>query len=338
MNDPPVRANERVLWIHGGTHKTGTKVLQGTLSTHRAGLARAGLCYPVGGYTTLADGTVLPAHFSVMDELSGKPGAHGLTEALAEIDASGCRTACISAEGFHKLYPHRDSLATLRDRVRAAGWMPRFLVYLRSQADYLESLYAQLLLRGITASFPEFVALAIAGGSIDWPPASGERPTYAIAYLPMLDALTAVFGRRSVVARAYRNGVPAGWLADDFFATIGIDAPPEVRAQPLTRNERAHTGVVLARLAANRNQSDPAATTGPRAVSDAIREAPFRPLRLADALRISTRFAADDLGIARRYGARVAPVSAHRWRELLATETGFDSVSRAARRAVERAD
>ena len=328
---------ERTLWIHAGMHKTGTKVLQSALRRFDDVPANE-FCFPRSSRSIAG----FPAHFSVVRDLLGvtwRRELGGLDAALAEIVASGCRTACLSAEAFHTLSERPAALERLRDAARSAGFVPRVVLYLRSQADYLESLYPQLLVLGYRRTFSAFMQGALDGGRVRFVTDHGGSMWFPIEYGRVLDAFRAVFGADGVVARAYDPDAPRDRLVREFFGVIGVDVPNghDLHA---ALNMRRSTGGVLRMM--RRNLDGDAGTADDvlrRSPRDALADAaPFRPLGLADLVRIARRFGADDARIARTYGAAVVPVTARRWRQAAAAAIGIDRSARAVRRVLRAAD
>ncbi len=326
----PTRS-QRTLWIHAGMHKTGTKVLQSALRAFDD-LPRGALCYP----RSSRSGDGFPAHFSIARELLGgswRPELGGLDAAIEEIAASGCPVACVSAEAFNHLFEWPAALERFRDAALAAGYVPRVVLYLRSQADYLESLYPQLLVGESRLTFAQFLRCALEDGKVPFTGRRGNVVSYATQYGPVLDVFRSVFGARGIVARAFDADAPRDRIVRDFFGVMGVELPPGHDTHAVL-NVRGTADAVLRRMHANL-----AAQPDAEAFDEAaIAGAPFKPLGLVDLVRIARRFRRDDARIAREYGAAVVPVTARRWREAWAAALGADRSARAVRRAVHDAD
>ena len=216
------------LWLHVGTHKTGTTAIQAYLAQCRTELAAQGILYPSlrpglwkerESHHKVAQAL---ARYSVIDRFR-------LGRYRRWIDRSRPRVTILSAE---PIYRHVVGKAEPRDLDewfsahrrylrRLATWLSGFdvqpLVYFRPPDDFAVSLYKEhvvrRLLRGNDRGFEGFLAMS--------------APFYE--YCRHQATLAEVFG--TVVARDYADACRHGLLAD-FTALVGArDLPPPSRAE-----------------------------------------------------------------------------------------------------------
>lgn len=133
-------------------------------------------------------------------------------------------------------------------RTLCAGFHVRIVAVVRRQDTFVESLYNQLLKRGETRDFPEFIA-DLPAGNFDWK--------------AVLDGYAAAFGRDNVTVVPFEKKIVASGGIDDFIggvlAAVGVtqkirfDNVPTMnpslspRVRPLMR----HANQILTPLEAN---------------------------------------------------------------------------------------
>lgn len=150
--------NKPVLFIHAGSHKTGTTAIQQTLGAIRGELKRQGICWPRLGSS--------PVHHKFVQSLHDR----GL---LARLNAGwmtgrirrqsqGCRATVLSSERLYRIgyilfgNEPQDSDANRRRRTEVLGRLQalfagdfdiRVILYLRRVDVFAESMYKELLFR-----------------------------------------------------------------------------------------------------------------------------------------------------------------------------------------------
>jgi hypothetical protein len=157
------------VFIHIGTHKTGTTSLQSWLRRNSRELAASGLLVPSAG--TLCDSS---GHHNLAFQLGGDsrydPSLGGLDELVEELRLAsrspGPRRAVLSSEDFFCLVEKPDGLRRLEQALRADGHRLTWLVFLRRVDDYSESLYTTLWGCGVRPrlGYPGFVLSILARG------------------------------------------------------------------------------------------------------------------------------------------------------------------------------
>ncbi|MEA5390971.1 hypothetical protein VB738_06815 [Cyanobium gracile UHCC 0139] len=157
------------VFIHIGTHKTGTTSLQACLRTWSPELAASGLLVPSAGTLSATSG-----HHNLAFQLAGDsrydPALGGLSELVAELRLASNlphpRRAVISSEDFCCLVEKPDGLHRLESTLRREGHTVTWVMFLRRADDYSESLYTTLWGCGVRPRFgyPGFVLSILAKG------------------------------------------------------------------------------------------------------------------------------------------------------------------------------
>jgi hypothetical protein len=327
---------DRVCFVHVGTHKTGTTAIQHFLAANRKLLGDGGLYYPRSGWLS----PDLPGHHNVAFELAGDasfdPALGSLADVVGEFAAAGMPRVCLSSENFEYLHVREDALLALRDAIAAAGYRPQIVAYVRSQDEYAESLFAELVKHGMLATFDSFLADVAEHGLVRYDQAWAFRFDYA----KLLDPFAAVFGADAMIVRGYRNDAAPESLIQDFLDTVGGVERSSAATGAATRsseNRRLTTGGVIEHIFHNTGTwlgDERLTAAGVELVARHPLAAgePFRPLEPGERTRIRARFASQNAAVARRWPSAASitrPGSA----------TGFEPQrARAARHLFERAE
>jgi hypothetical protein len=206
----------------------------------------------------------------------------------------------------------------LYDGFQAIGYEPRAILYLRPQADYLESLYAELITGGWPIEFEDFRSTIATTGQYNETEFDYDRLTLTFEH---------VFGPQRLRIRSYRAAAPSEDLLAEFIQIIceGRDAIDICTLEcPGRLNQKANFDQVLH---ARSQQIAAAATGSPSSplgsTSMKIGNEPFAPLTLFNVLENAVRFWPSNARIYRRYGVSVAGVTwATLSREIVTTLVG----------------
>jgi hypothetical protein len=235
------------------------------------------------------------AHHQLANELLDRPTYEPARGGLAAIgnelaDNTDAWSACISSEDLSLLHDRPDKLARMHETVRAAGFTPRIIIFLRPQASYVAAIYAEIVRHGYRSSFADYFEQVVADGRYLW---SGN-PGAPFDYRILLDGFARVFGRANVVTRGYHSGAPTPSLLDAFARVIlpahrrsTIFDIPRIRHNP-----SLDFAGVLRHLNIDQNLGAPLK---------------FVPLSMTDTLRLGRRFLLPNLALAQRYGIFVPP-------------------------------
>jgi hypothetical protein len=209
-----------LLFVHIGTHKTGTSALQTFFRMYRDSLEAKGVHYLNAG---IGQGR---AHHALAWSIRGMHG-RGMgvwDEVRDELAASRAPIDVISSEALWFTDPARvrDELKDVKDL--------RIVVYLRRQDRYLQSLYKQAVTSGRKNDFAS------------WRTQMGDRGDFLSVMRRWADA----FGRQNMIVRAYERDGARIDVTDDFFEVLGVSiaeeaadraARPQRRFNPSPRRE-----------------------------------------------------------------------------------------------------
>lgn len=242
----------KTLYVHIGTHKTGTTSIQAFLREHADALLACGVYVPAS--TTLyAQSGHHNIGFELLDPARFDPAKGTLDDLAAELAACPALSAVISSENLEYLVRRPELLARLEAAVEGAGFTPVYLVCFREPASYAVSLYRELRTHhGLDARRRRFLCEILLKGSVtvhgywhfafdyarflrSWP---SRHPIVAFAYeqpggvLPVfLDLIGAgaLAGEAAGAARLNVAPSPAepGWLRHLF--RLRFTRPPLAR-------------------------------------------------------------------------------------------------------------
>lgn len=202
-----------LLFIHIGTHKTGTTAIQRAFKADEKALLKDGLVR-----LRSCDRIALPS--------LGAAELEAMTASLRQEAArhpAGSMRFLMTSEGFSgdPMTGYADA-PVIASRLRAAtrGFDVRIILFLRSQDDFIESWYTQRIHEGRSETFEEFLQL-IRLEDMNW--------------LRLAEAYAAEFGRENLIVRRYHKAFypePADLLVD--FCRI-VEIRQELIARSLGR-------------------------------------------------------------------------------------------------------
>lgn len=195
-------------YLHIGTHKTGTTTIQEFLTENRRKLLALGYYVPKAGLGHAGSG-----HANLARDFAGSPRFRreaGGSKALAkELKALSGEHLIISSESFEHIMRKPDLRREISASLGNHGYRIRAILYLRPQADYINSAYAtqvKVLVHG--SDFRSFLEAALSSGRYDYWRAFGGLlgdPAYAVDVRP--------FNRATI----------EGGLCRDFLSAIGLN-------------------------------------------------------------------------------------------------------------------
>jgi hypothetical protein len=327
----------RVCFLHAGTHKTGTKYLQSFLRRNEYALASDGLYIPVSGKASQG------AHHNIAWELAGdrryNPALGTLKELMAELSSVQMPRVCVSSEDFEFLYKNVHALRVLRSKLNEIAYCVKVLFFLRPQADYAESIYAEFVKQGSILDFPEFLDL-FTKAKLD----EGLTPDYNLLLEPFAD----VFGLENVIVRPFRDSDRPELILIDFLSQMlprvdlrsgkyRIDRARENASIPFfqvfqlfVRNNLAPFSEAL--------QIDPVSLA--KSIQSDIGGhrylyGPFDPICFVDVVTRFWNLGISNLRVLRKYGVFIPFVSGKAFRKHLLALFGFDVNSRKRRNLIK---
>lgn len=143
-----------MIYVHIGTHKTGTTSIQAALRKKTRELAGQGIYVPTAGTLTAESG-----HHNIAWEAMGgtryNPQFGGLEDLITEI--TGCAgIPIISSEDFEFLT--KDTLCDFDTRLKKVGLAPTYIVFFRRPDSYAVSLYWEIRKRDSNFEFDHLLA------------------------------------------------------------------------------------------------------------------------------------------------------------------------------------
>lgn len=140
---PPPDTTRPTLFVHIGTHKTGTTSIQNFLRTHASGLRECGIFVPTAGTLSPVSG-----HHNIAWQVRHDPRFRairgGIDELVTELKYSQAGAGVISSEDFEYLSQYPRDLKAFDDRLETSGFATKYLVYFRDVDGYARSLFCEL--------------------------------------------------------------------------------------------------------------------------------------------------------------------------------------------------
>jgi hypothetical protein len=195
------------LFLHIGTHKTGSTALQILLAENDSLLADNNVIFPASGRISKHSG-----HHNIAWELNGDPrftNENGtLSDLCRELSASDCNLAIISSEDFEYLHQKPDQLHFLKTALEDVGYQTEVVIFFRDQARYAYSLYQELVKHGLDKSFYSFSKEIFRTGAFfmngNW--------RFCFSYEDIVQIFANVLGSNNVHCEAYSNPIHIPFL------------------------------------------------------------------------------------------------------------------------------
>jgi hypothetical protein len=239
-------------------------------------------------------------------------------DALGEIRSRNPPAVCMSSEDFEYLQRRPDSLSRIRQELNSIGYEVRIVVYLRPQADYIESLYIEMAKQLVPVGFREYLGEIFRSGALtvrnSW--------THTFDYGQLLDPFAKAFGTGGMVVRPYRANRRAKYLLNDFISIISPGR--RIRGLDFSACRERHNrslsfAQVMELLLANRRKNEGDFAPSTSSIPDGhFIGGRFDPLDLRDLMRIRRRFCEANRVLREKYQLRIPTMtSARLLRELI---------------------
>ncbi len=195
------------IYLHIGTHKTGTTSLQKFLFDNREVLKNKDFLYPLTG--TSRHSRI--RHNNLFVQLTNhksyepfEPQAGGWEELITEIESSKCQNIILSSEDFCHLDSFPTKITAIKDYL--SSYEVKIIIYLRNQPDYFKShYYTEVQLGDCWKYFEEYF--------ID-----KQRRGY---YYERLEPWKKSFGVENIIVKLYDDPEIKNNLIKYFLKTIG---------------------------------------------------------------------------------------------------------------------
>ena len=217
------------LFIHIGSHKTGSSAIQRTFRSKETGIEEEGLIR----IEYRSEITKKNWELSHGQEFSDYLRSH------IQTDGKHDYRYLLSYEGFcGNAYQGYPNAATIASRLRAStqDFDVKIIVFLRRQDDFIESMYTQMIHEGGSRTFQDFITTT--------------RPE-TMNWHCLLESYAEIFGRENMIVRRYHSEFypKSDSLIVDFCSIVGV-RPESLRSKrAMTRNQGySSEAVELARL------------------------------------------------------------------------------------------
>jgi hypothetical protein len=200
-------SDQKTIYIHIGTHKTGTSAIQDFLSLNKKVLKKKGYLFPQRSrraYYTAIDNSYVVSKAN-----------HRSFRKLGELCRKQQKHVLLSSETFSLL----DNISDIR--MLLADCDVRIICYLRRQDDVIQSMYNQSIKEG---GFYQDITV--------------YQP-YNLDYYEMLEKWASVFGKESIIVRLYdKQQFVNHSLIEDFLDILGLKLTDEFRTLQNNPNPR----------------------------------------------------------------------------------------------------
>jgi len=212
-------ASKRI-FLHIGTHKTATTTIQKGCCDNHAALLAVGWLYPSTGMYLYGQHNIAwemcSGHEQPWNHVNQwvrfRPEWGGVSELLAEIEASPAQNVILSSEDFDGL--QTDRIRQLQQHLQA--YQVEVIVYLREQASFLQSAWAQFVKCGyIIESFEAFIDRMLASGD--------DVLRYFGAYDVFLQPWMDAFGDEHVHPKVFSRDAFQGHIFHDFLRECQLE-------------------------------------------------------------------------------------------------------------------
>ncbi len=158
------------IFVHCGLHKTGTTALQTVLMRKAAVLAQNGILYPRTGRLDVLGGGHHNIAWQIARDRRFDPNL-GTVEALVEEIKGFDGKIVLSSEDFESILGNRSLIDRFFSAFAGANPDVHFVIYLRNQMSYCESIFIENLSQNIGEEYPRYVHDIIRNGYLglkDW--------------------------------------------------------------------------------------------------------------------------------------------------------------------------
>lgn len=194
------------LYLHIGTHKTGTTALQVLLAENYDKLLVQNILFPKSGRPWQRGG-----QHNIAWQLSNDSrfrSEFGTLKTLCdEIKNTPADNIIISSEDFECLYVKPRSLQIFKKHLDDIGCQVNIVIFLRERVSYSESLYKELLKHGLNISFAQYIKTVLEEGKFafkDW--------TFCFEYEKIINGFEQIFDGK-VYVKKWEEPIEKGFFS-----------------------------------------------------------------------------------------------------------------------------
>lgn len=212
---PVMQPAPRRLFVHIGTHKTGTTSIQKFLRDHAGEFRDCGILVPASG-TLSADSGHHNIAWQLRDDSRYSNAVAGVDALVTELAASEADCAVVSSEDFEFLVHYPAQLRAFDARFEAIGFATTYVVYFREPESYARSLHCELVSAGLADDFAAFRRSIDTLGYVR----AADDLYYEFRYDRFVRAWQDIVGAKLVTC-SYDDAIHGAGLLPSFLTTIG---------------------------------------------------------------------------------------------------------------------
>jgi hypothetical protein len=276
------------LIIHCGLHKTGSTALQLALSSQAEALYAQNILYPAAGQLKLVGG----GHHNIAWEINADRrffDRYGTLDDLFKEISTFDGTVVLSSEDFESFLGARAKVDRLLAAFASCPAPPVFVIYLRNQLDYSESLFFENLGQGAPDPYAHALAATLESGQFrlnDW--------VFQFDYRKVLERLASAGA--TVMVRNF-HALTGQSVITDFLQLIGCRQDTLTGETAATPSRRPELRAAIARFYGN----GAGRSLNARLIAETIGE---RKIGTSEGARrrFRDKFPADNLALCAQYG------------------------------------
>ena len=211
------------LYLHIGTHKTGTSAIQMTLHNINDTLKSM-------DYRWIEESYWLYKRFTPEE-------INGVVSYIESLTLFPQRNLIFSSEGYSGGLAHDVAIVEQKAEILGkilSGFNVKVILYLRRQDQFIESMYSQGIHEGNCYTFEQYINEAIDYKNLDWQ--------------KLIDIFALHFGDKNIIVRPYeQNQFYQNNIINDFFSCIGLKDKIQFSQLPKFNKSYSHRSVRIAR-------------------------------------------------------------------------------------------
>lgn len=203
----------KILFIHVGTHKTGTTTLQFLMKKYENLILKNGIYIPKSGIVFSSSNAQHNLAWELYGDKRFDPKYGTVSDMIKEITSIPQDKVLISSEDFEHLYWKPEKLTRLKRLVENAGYTVYIIIFFRDVISYVSSMYVAFIQLGYCISEEEYINEILFPDKFKW---------LCFEYQKISKGFTDVFGENQVIVNKYSSPIQ-----DKFFKIINVTGIPK---------------------------------------------------------------------------------------------------------------